>query len=67
MLIKKKQNVWPEWLVLAEFVVNNKTYLATKVFLFIINYSRELRIDVDIRRKRKVEKAMEFVERIKKF
>jgi len=51
---------------LAEFVVNNKTYLATKVFLFMINYSRELRMDVDIRRKRKVEKAMEFVERIKK-
>ena len=30
------------------------------------NYDRELRIGVDIRRKRKVEKATEFVERMKK-
>ena len=34
--------------------------------LFMANYRRELRIGVDIRRKRKMEKAMEFVERIKK-
>ena len=37
-----------------------------KVFLFIANYERELRMGVDIRRKKKVEKAMKFVERIKK-
>ena len=30
------------------------------------NYSRELKMRVDIRRKGKVEKAIEFVERIKK-
>jgi len=30
------------------------------------NYKRKLRIEVDIRKKRKVEKAMEFTERIKK-
>jgi len=29
------------------------------------NYNRELRMEVDIRRKGKVEKAMEFVERMK--
>jgi len=47
-------------------VVNSKVYAATKVLLFIANYRRELRIRVDIKRKRKVEKAMEFVERIKR-
>jgi len=52
--------------VTAEFAVNNKIYLATKVSLFIANYSRKIRMRVDIRRKRKVEKAMEFVERMKK-
>jgi len=31
------------------------------------NYSRELRMVVNIRRKEKVEKATEFVERMKKF
>jgi len=53
-------------LVLAEFVINNKIHSATKMSLFMANYRRELRIGVDIRRKRKMEKAMEFVERIKK-
>jgi len=52
--------------VIAEFTVNNKIYSATKVSLFMANYGRELMIGVDIRRKEKVEKAMEFAKRIKK-
>jgi len=39
---------------------------ATKVFLFMVNYRRELRIRVDIRRKEKVKKTTEFAERVKK-
>jgi len=35
------------------------------VFPFIANYSRKLRMEADIRRKEKVEKAAEFVERMK--
>jgi len=46
--------------------VNNKTHSAAKVSLFRTICSRELRIEVDIRRKRKVEKTIEFVKRIKK-
>jgi len=53
-------------LVSAEFAINNKAYLTTKVSLFIANYGRELRVGIDIRRKRKMEKAMEFVKRMKK-
>ena len=34
--------------------------------LFIANYERELRMEVDIRRREKMEKAIEFAERIKK-
>jgi len=49
-----------------KFAVNNKVHIVTKVFSFIANYSRELRIGVVIRRKQKVEKATEFVERMKK-
>jgi len=51
--------------VLAEFAVNNKVYLATKVSLFMANYGRKLRVGGDIRKKGKVEKAMKFVERMK--
>jgi len=52
--------------VIAEFVVNNKIYLSTKMSLFIVNYGRELKIRTDIRRKGKVEKTMEFAKRMKK-
>ena len=34
--------------------------------LFIANYGRELKIGVDLRRKGKIEKVTEFVERIRK-
>ena len=50
----------------AEFVLNNKVYTATKVSLFIANYSRELRMGGDIKKKGKVEKITEFVERMRK-
>ena len=60
------QKNWPEQLVTAEFAVNNKIYSATKMSPFMANYSRELRIGADIRRKGKIENAIEFTERIKK-
>jgi len=53
-------------LALAEFVVNNKVHIAMKVSPFMANYRRDLRMGGDIRKKRKVEKATEFVERMKK-
>jgi len=52
---------------LEKFVVNNKVHSATKISLFMTNYGRELRIRADIRRKRKIEKTIEFIERMKKF
>ena len=50
----------------AEFAVNNKVHIATKVSPFMANYGRELRMGGDIRRKGKVESATEFVQRMKK-
>ena len=40
--------------------------MTTKVSLFIANYSRKLRMEVDIRREGKIEKMMKFVERMKR-
>jgi len=51
---------------MAEFAVNNKIYMATKVLPFMTNYRRELQMGEDIRRKGKVEKATEFVERMRR-
>jgi len=64
--VEHRQKDWLEWLVSAEFTVNNKVHTVTKVSPFIANYGRELRIGEDIRKKGKVESAMEFVERMKK-
>jgi len=42
--VDHRQKDWPEWLALAEFVVNNKIHITTKVLPFIANYGRELRM-----------------------
>ena len=63
--VNHRQKDWPEWLASAEFVVNNKVYLAMKVSLFMANYDRKLRMGRNIRKKGKVEKAIEFVKRMK--
>ena len=61
-----RQKDWLEWLALVEFAVNNKVHMATKVLPFMANYERELRIGRNIKKRGKVERMMEFVERIKK-
>ena len=50
----------------AELTINNKIYLVTKVSPFMANYRRNLQMGANIRKKGKVEKAMEFVEQMKK-
>jgi len=64
--IDYRQKDWLDWLASAEFAINNKVHSVTKVSLFMANYRRELRMGADIRKKGKVEKATEFVERMKK-
>jgi len=61
-----RQKNWLKWLVTVEFIVNNKVHTATKISPFIASYRRELRMGADIRRKGKVKKVIEFVERRKK-
>ena len=46
--------------------MNNKAYLAMKVSLFMANYGRELRMEGNIRKRGKMEKVIEFAERMKK-
>ena len=42
--VDHRQKDWPEWLVLAEFAVNNKVHTATKISSFMANYGRKLRM-----------------------
>ena len=64
--INHRQKDWPEWLASAEFTINNKVHSVMKISPFRVNYRRELRKGADIRKKEKVEKATEFVERMKR-
>jgi len=64
--VDHRQKDWLEWLASAKFAVNNKVHTATKVSSFMANYRRELRMGGDIRKRGKVEKITEFVERMKK-
>ena len=64
--VDHRQKDWLKWLVSVKFAINNKVYLTTKISLFMANYSRELRMEVDLRRKEKMEKATEFAERMRK-
>ena len=61
-----RQKDWPKWLVSAEFAINNKAHSTTKISSFIANYRRELKIGIDLKRKRKMKKIIEFVERMRK-
>ena len=49
-----------------EFVINSKTHSATKVLSFMVNYGRELKMGVNIKKKEKMEKATDFAKRIKR-
>ena len=64
--VDHRQKDWPEWLTSAEFAINNKTHSTTKVSPFMANYGRELRVGVDLKRKEKIKKAIEFAERMRK-
>ena len=51
---------------MTEFAFNDKVHTVTKMSPFKTNYERELRMGFDIRKKRKNEKAEEFVREMKK-
>jgi len=65
MYVNHRQNNWAEWLATAEFAFNNKMHTVTKTSPFQVNYGREPRMGFDIRKKKKNEKAEEFVKKMK--
>ena len=66
VFIDYRQEQWLDWLGTAEFVYNNKIYLATKVLPFKANYGQDLRIGFKGRRKGRYKVAEKFAERIQK-
>jgi len=66
VFIDHRQEQWPDWLEMAEFVYNNKIYVTTKVLPFKANYGQDLRMGFEERRKGKYEAAEKFVKRMKR-
>ena len=66
VFIDHRQEQWPDWLEIAEFVYNNKIYTATKISPFKVNYGQDPRMAFEGRRKGKYEAVGKFVERMKK-
>jgi len=65
MFINYRQEQWPDWLGIAEFVYNNKTHSSTKVSPFKANYGQDPRMGFEMRRKGKYEGVEKFITKIK--
>jgi len=66
VFIDHRQKQWLDWLGTAEFAYNNKIYLVTKISPFKANYSQDLRMEFERRRRGEFKTAGRFVERMKK-
>ena len=64
VFINHRQEQQPDQLRTAEFIYNNKIYLAIKVLPFKANYGQDPRMESEGRRKRKYEVVGKFAERI---
>jgi len=65
MFIDHQQEQWPDWLGTVEFAYNNKVNMSTKVSPFRANSGRDPRMEFELRKKGKNERAEAFVKRMK--
>jgi len=65
MFIDYHQKQWPDWLAITEFVYNNKVQTSTRVLPFRANNRCNLRMKFEMKKKKKFEKAKEFMTRMK--
>ena len=66
VFINHKQEQWPDWLEMVEFMYNNKIHMVTKILPFKVNYGQDPRMGFERRKKKKYKAAEKFIERIKK-
>ena len=60
IFINHYQTDWAEWLPLAKFLYNNKSYFSTKLFLFFFNYRKQVNKGLSIRKQVSNESAKQF-------
>jgi len=66
VFIDHKQEQWPDWLGMVEFVYNNKIHTTTKTSPFQVNYRQNPRMGFEGRRKGKYEAVGKFVKKMRK-
>jgi len=65
MFINHKQEQWPEWLGMAEFVYNNKMHSSTWTSPFKANYRQDPRMGFKGRKKGKYQGVKKFIKKMK--
>jgi len=65
MFIDYQQEQWLDWLGTAEFAYNNKAHSSTKTLSFKANYRQDPRMEFEVRKKGKYERAEKFVVKMK--
>jgi len=66
VFIDHRQEQWPDWLGMAEFIYNNKIHTATKILPFKANYGQDPRMGFKGRRKGKYKAVGKIMKRMKK-
>ena len=66
VFINHRQEQWPDWLGMVEFIYNNKVHVATKTSPFKANYGQDPKMGFEGRRKGKYEAAEKFIKRMRK-
>jgi len=66
IFIDHRQEQWPDWLGIAEFIYNNKVYSSTKTLLFKTDYGQDPRMGFEVKRKGKYKGIEKFVIKIRK-
>ena len=66
IFIDHRQEQWPDWLGIAEFIYNNKVHSSTKILLFKTDYGQDPRMGFEVKRKGKYKGIEKFVIKIRK-
>ena len=65
VFVDYRQEQWPDWLGIAEFVYNNKVHSSTKTLPFKANYGQDPRIGFKVKKRGKYKGAEKFVAKMK--
>jgi len=66
IFIDYRQEQWPEWLGMVEFIYNNKTHSSIQTLPFKANYGQDLRMGFEGRKKEKYQGTEKFIKKMKK-